>query len=167
MSAGRSSSSWGRRSARDTATLLRNGVLALAGLGIAGTVVELVFLRHWSSATATIVWVGVVALGAGFGGLLRRPTATRIRAVRILAAAGLVVSLLGIGFHVLENLDAGPLDRAFAARWATMSAVDQWFTAITGGVGPAPTLAPGALAEISLALLLTTVRHPATLSASV
>jgi hypothetical protein len=167
MIEGRPSWLLGRGGASDTATLLRTGVLALAGLGIAGTVVELVFLRHWSSATATIVWVGIVALGAGFVGILGRPTATRIQAVRMLAAVGLVVSLLGIGFHVLENLDAGPLDRAFAARWATMSAVDQWFTAITGGVGPAPTLAPGALAEISLALLLTTVRHPATLSAKV
>jgi hypothetical protein len=167
VSASRPPSSWGRGSAWDTATLLRNGVLALAGIGIAGTVVELVFLRHWSSATATIVWVGIVVLGAGFIALLGRPTVARIRAVRILAIVGLVVSLLGIGFHVLENLDAGPLDRAFATRWATMSVVDQWWTAITGGVGPAPTLAPGALAEISLALLLTTVRHPATLSAKV
>jgi hypothetical protein len=43
-----------------------------------------------------------------------------------------------------------------------MSVLDQWWTAVTSGVGPAPTLAPGALAEISLALILATVRHPAT-----
>jgi len=129
----------------DTATILRRGVLALAGLGIAGTVIELIFLRHWTTATAAIVWVGIVALGAAFVTLLGNPTAGRVRAVRILAAVGLVVAVVGIWFHVIENLDAGPLDRAFASRWDTMSALDQWWTAITGGVGPAPTLAPGAI----------------------
>ncbi len=42
-----------------------------------------------------------------------------------------------------------------------MSAVEQLWLAITGGVGPAPVLVPGTLAEISLALILATVRHPA------
>jgi hypothetical protein len=42
-----------------------------------------------------------------------------------------------------------------------MSALEQLFAAVTGAVGPAPTLAPGVLAEISLALFLATVRHPA------
>jgi ABC-type glucose/galactose transport system permease subunit len=145
----------------DTPTILRRGVLALAGLGIGGTTVELIFLRHWTTATAAIVWVGIVVLGAAFVALLGNPSARRVRAVRILAAVGLVVSVAGIWFHVVANLDAGPLDRAYASRWDTMSALDQWWTAITGGVGPAPTLAPGALAEISLALLLATLRHPA------
>jgi ABC-type glucose/galactose transport system permease subunit len=150
----------------DTATVLRRGVLALAGLGIGGTTVELIFLRHWTTATAAIVWVGIVALGAGFVALIGNPSAGRVRAVRILAAVGLIVAVAGIWFHVVENLDAGPLDRAFASRWDTMSVLDQWWTAITGGVGPAPTLAPGALAEISLALLLATLRHPAIVEAA-
>ena len=146
----------------DTATLLRRGVLALAGLGIAGTSVELVFLRHWTTATAAIVWVGIVALAAGFLLLVRGPSRGIVLAVRALAVVGVLVAVVGIGFHVIENLDAGPLDRAYASRWDAMSTLDQWWTAITGGVGPAPTLAPGALAEVSLALLLATIRHPAT-----
>ena len=149
------------RAGTDTATILRRGVLGLAGLGIAGTTVELVFLRHWTTATAAIVWIGIVALGGGFVALLGKPSAGRVRAVRILAGVGFVVAVAGIWFHVMENLDAGPLDRAFASRWDTMSVLDQWWTAITGAVGPAPTLAPGALAEISLALFLATLRHPA------
>jgi hypothetical protein len=148
----------------DTATILRRGVLALAALGIAGTAIELIFLRHWATATATIVWIGILALSAGFVVLLGRPSAGRVQAVRILAVVGAIIAILGVGFHVLENLDAGPLDRVYATRWETMSVVDQWWTAVTGGVGPAPTLAPGALAEISLALTLATVRHPATLA---
>jgi len=62
---------------------------------------------------------------------------------------------------VAENLTAGPLDRDYAATWSSMPAVEQWWLAMTGGVGPAPTLAPGALLEISLALALATIRHPA------
>jgi hypothetical protein len=149
--------------AMDAATILRRGVLALAGIGIAGTAVELIFLRHWATATATIVWIGMVALGAGFFVLVRHPSARRVRAVRVLAAIAVVIGIVGVAFHVLENLDAGPLDRFYATRWDTMSVLDQWWTAVTGGVGPAPTLAPGALAEISLALILATVHHPATL----
>ena len=148
-----SSSSDGRRTTRR----LRRGLLGLAGLGLAGTTLELVFLRHWSTATATIVWVGIVALAIGFVVLVRGPRPGAVRAVRIVAGIALVVSVVGVVLHIDENLTAGPLDRAYAATWDTMSTVDQWWTAITGGVGPAPTLAPGALAEIALALLLATI----------
>jgi hypothetical protein len=41
-----------------------------------------------------------------------------------------------------------------------MSDVQQLVAAVTGEVGPAPTLAPGALAQISFLLLLASVRHP-------
>jgi len=145
----------------DAAALLRRGVIALGVLGLAGTVLELVFLRHWGTATALIVWVGILALAAGFVALARRPTRRSVLGVRILAAVGLIVSIAGVGFHVVENLTAGPLDRVYAATWDTMPSPEQWWTAITGGVGPAPTLAPGALAEIALALLLATLWRPA------
>jgi hypothetical protein len=145
---------------QDTPTLLRRGVLALAWLGLLGTATELVFLRHWQSATQLIVWpfVGVLAVAAVLVSL--RPTARSIAIVRWLAIAVVMASVVGVGLHVVENLDAGPLDRNYASIWSSMTAFDQWWAAITGGVGPAPVLAPGALAEISLALLLATVRHP-------
>jgi len=79
----------------------------------------------------------------------------------IVAVLATAFALVGFGFHVVENLDAGPLDRNYAATWDSMSSLDQWFTAVTGGVGPAPTLAPGVLVEMGLGLLLATVRHPA------
>jgi hypothetical protein len=146
---------------QDTPTLLRRGVLALAWLGLIGTTFELVFLRHWASATQLIVWpfVGLLAVGAVL--MSTRPTARSVSIVRWLAVAAAVATVVGVGLHVIENLDAGPLDRNYAAIWSSMSPFDQWSAAITGGVGPAPVLAPGALAEVSLALLLTTVRHPA------
>jgi hypothetical protein len=139
------------------AVVLRRGLLGLAGLGIVGTAMELVFLRHWSTATAAIVWIGIVALAIGFAVLLRAPNRRAISIVRAMAGLAFLVSLTGVGFHVAENLTAGPLDRLYAPIWDSMGPINQWWTAITGGVGPAPTLAPGALAEISLALLLATV----------
>jgi hypothetical protein len=146
---------------QDTPTLLRRGVLALAWLGLMGTTTELVFLRHWASATQLIVWPFVALLAVGALLISTRPTAGSIVIVRWLALAVVVASVVGVGLHVIENLDAGPLDRDYASIWASMSGFDQWWAAITGGVGPAPVLAPGALAEISMGLLLATVRHPA------
>jgi hypothetical protein len=140
-----------------TAEALRRGVLALGGLGLAGTTIELVFLRHWATLTALMVWIGIAVLAAGYAAVLWRPTPRTVRVVRTLAIVALVVSVTGVALHVIENLDAGPLDRAYAATWDTMSPLAQWWTAIAGGVGPAPVLAPGALSEIALALALGTV----------
>jgi hypothetical protein len=146
--------------AGDSATVLRRGVCALAGLGIAGTTVELLFLRHWQTVTQLIVWPALIVLAIALLVLVRRPTVRTVRIVRVLAAVMAVIAVLGVGLHVIENLDAGPLDRNFAATWDSMPAIDQWWEAITGGVGPAPVLAPGVLAEISLALGIATLRHP-------
>ena len=60
----------------------------------------------------------------------------------------------------LTPLTAGPLDRNYAATWDAMSGFDQLVAAVTGAVGQGPTLAPGVPAEMSLALLLATIRHP-------
>jgi hypothetical protein len=145
---------------RDVPTRLRTGVLALAALGIAGTTLELVFLRHWTSLTQLVVWPGILALLGAFTMLVGRPTSSRVTGARAIAGAVLIVAAIGVALHVYGNLEAGPLDRDYATTWATMSSVEQWWLAITGGVGPAPVLAPGVLAEISLALLLATVAHP-------
>lgn len=136
---------------------IRRGLLVLTGVGLLGTAIELVFLRHWSNTTAAIVWVGIIALGIAFVTLLRRPSTTALRLVRAAAAIALVVSAVGVFFHVRENLTAAPLDRKVGPTWDSLSPVAQLWMAGTGGVGPAPTLAPGSLAEIALGLLLATI----------
>jgi hypothetical protein len=146
-----------RSEASTVVRTIRRGLLALTGIGLAGTTVELVFLRHWSTATAAIVWVGIIALGLAFVTLLRHPSRTALRVVRIAATVALVVSAIGVFFHVRENLTAAPLDRKVGGTWDSLSPVAQLWMAGTGGVGPAPTLAPGSLAEIALGLLLATV----------
>ena len=151
----------GRLDRLDTATVLRRGVLALTGFVILGTAIELVFLRHWATTTALIVWPVMVALAVAFVAMLRWPSPRVVRVVRAVALVATAFAVVGVGFHVAENLDAGPLDRAFATTWDSMSAFDQWIAAITGAVGPAPTLAPGVLAQMGLGLVLATIRHPA------
>jgi hypothetical protein len=143
------------------ATMLRRGILALVALGVAGTALELLFLGHWGSAGQTIVWPALILLAAGAATLAARPSPMSIRAVRAIAVAVSLVALVGIGFHVSENLTAGPLDRDFADVWASMSPFEQLWQAVTGGVGPAPTLAPGVLLQLGFGLLLATIRHPA------
>lgn len=145
----------------DTPTLLRRGLLVLSTLGVAGLTLELVFLRHWSSATQLIVWPAIAAAGVGLAILARRPSSRRVMVVRAIAITVAVVGIIGVGIHVAENLTAGPLDRNYAATWDSLSPLAQWFLAITGFVGPAPTLAPGSVTEVALALGLATVRHPA------
>ena len=144
----------------DTASLLRLGLIGLALLGMAGTALELVFLEHWDGVTQQIVWPALLVLCLALLLILWRPTPGRVRTARVLAGVVLGVAALGIWFHVEENLDAGFLDRTYGDSWEHRSTLDQAWLAVTGQVGPAPTLAPGALAEISLAILLVTVRLP-------
>lgn len=150
-----------RLARQDAATLLRYGVLALAALGLAGTSVELVFLRHWTSGTQLLVWPAVVVLAIALLLLVRRPDRRAIRVVRVLSLAVGAFAIVGDYFHVVANLDAGPLDRQYAATWDTLGFAQQLWLAATGSVGPAPALTPGVFAEIALALLLATLRHAA------
>lgn len=80
---------------------------------------------------------------------------------RGIGAGHWLAAVVGLGFHLNENLSAGPLDRDYADRWDSMSQVEQLVAAGSGDVGPAPTLAPGALAQIGGLLLLASIGHPA------
>jgi hypothetical protein len=71
------------------------------------------------------------------------------------------VGVVGVLIHVNANLEAAPLDRKFKDGWDARPFIEQLWLAATGQVGPAPALAPGALAQTALAVLLATVRHPA------
>ena len=147
-------------SSLDTASLLRWGIVGVAAFTLIGLIFELVFLRHWGG-TQTIVWIAIAGLVPAVVVLVFRPSRRSVQGARVLAIAVALIAIIGMGLHARENLQAGPMDRDYAATWDTMSPVEQLWTATTGAVGPAPTLAPGALAEIGLLLLLATFRHPA------
>ena len=149
-----------RQAPTDVGGFLRLGLLGLAALGIAGTTVELVFLQHWGAGTQWLVWVGMLALGAGLVLLLLLRDRRAVLTVRVLCMVALVIAVLGVWFHTQENLGAGPLDRHYADTWDSLGTLERWWLAVSETVGPAPTLAPGSLAEIALALLLATVGLP-------
>ncbi len=156
-----------RLAALDTPTLLRRGLVALALLGMAGAALELLFTRHWSTIGMNVAWldIGVCLVAAVILAIASSPRAAAPRrailVARWLAALGLVLAVVGVVLHVWANLQAGPADPTLGATWETIPPLEQLWDAVAGTVGKAPSLAPGALAETSLILLLATLRHPA------
>ena len=90
-----------------------------------------------------------------------RPSRARLRIAQVLAVAVMLSAILGIWEHIESNHDAGSLDGNYQDTWDTLPASTQWWLAISKTVGPSPPLAPAALAQAGLCVLLATVRHPA------
>jgi hypothetical protein len=143
-------------SAAPTERLLRRGVLALAALGSAGTALELVSLRHWTSLGRLGPWVALLGLAVGLL-LVRSDTSARtIRAVQVLAAGAVLIGALGVGVHVHANYEQAARNPQYAASWSSTAEPARWLMAADGAVGSTPTLAPGAIAFMGLILLLGT-----------
>lgn len=144
-----------------TVALLRRGLLGLAGLAIVGLALELITEKHWTKPSQLIAWATLVALAVAIGLLARAGQAWRVRAAQLLALAVVASAALGVWEHIEGNHDAGPLDAGYANTWDGLGPVTQWWLAARKGVGPAPPLAPGALALTGLVVLLATAHHPA------
>ena len=145
----------------DTGPALRRAVLALAGLSIAGIAIELVIERHWGAAARYIPWLALLVSGVALVRLAGHPTPRTVRDVRMIAIGVLCAAAVGVALHINENYSAGPLDQRYSAIWESMSEPERWWAAFTKSVGPAPTFAPAALAEVALLLLIGTIGHPA------
>lgn len=146
----------------DAARPLRLALIALAALSVAGTAVELATLRHWNGAVQLIPW-GIAGLLAILTIVMAtRPGPGALRLVRGGAVLAILASAFGVVRHVVANHETAPLDRVFGPKWDSMSALSRWWEAASGGVGPAPSLAAGVLAQAALCLLAATLRHPAT-----
>ena len=143
------------------APLLRRGLLWLGGVTVGGVGVELAVAHHWSQPIQLVAWgaLGVVAVAIAL--LARAPSAARVRLARVLAGVVLLSAAWGIWEHVYSNYDAGPLDFRYADTWESMTEASRWWLAVTKTVGPSPPLAPGALGQASLCVLLATLGHPA------
>jgi len=144
-----------------TPQLLRRGLLGLACLTILGIGIELYTERHWTQPVQLIAWAALALTAAAIILLLGRPSARRVHAAQVVAAIVVVSAAVGVWQHIQANYDAGPLDRRYGQTWEGMTAVSRWWLAARKGVGPSPPLAPGALAQAGLCVLLATVRHPA------
>lgn len=149
-----------RRPAPAAAMLLvRRGLVALTVIGIAATAFELASERHWNGLEQYVPWVALALLLVATA-LVLLPGDRGTTAARVLAVVVLGASVYGVIEHVLVNLEAGELDQRFADSWQSLPLVEQVLYAATKTVGPAPTLAPGVLAQVALLLLLATICPP-------
>jgi hypothetical protein len=144
-----------------TVELFRRFLLWLAAASAAGTAIELAMLRHWKSLDQAIPWVALGVAGVAIWLVAAGATARRVRTARVLAAAVALTAMVGVVEHVNGNYESGPLDQAYAASWDSMSEGARWLAAVSESVGPSPPIAPGVLAQVGLAVLVATVRHPA------
>lgn len=144
-----------------SASALRRGVIAVAAIGIAGLLAELLVERHWGTPVRYVPWIALAALAWSVWRLWRGPTPGQIRAARIIAGASAIGAAVGIGLHINENYTAGPLDQKYSLVWESMSEAERWWAAFTKDLGPAPTFAPAALILIALLVVVATQRHPA------
>lgn len=145
---------------RSTAYWLRQGLLALATIGVAGTELELASLSHWKG-VQLIAWAALGLITLAISLQIVRPTPGRIRAAQMLALVVALTAAFGVFQHISANYDAAPLDARYAYTWDAMSEPARWWAAVTKAVGPAPPLAPAALAQTALCVLVATFRHPA------
>lgn len=145
----------------DDAHVLRTSLLAVAGISIVGIAAELLVERHWGSLVRYVPWICLAVMAWAVYVLARRPTRRVVRAARVLAVIVMAGAGLGIALHINENYTAAPLDFRYQDTWATMSEPERWWAAFSKSVGPAPTFAPAALAEVGLLVLVATRRHPA------
>ena len=143
------------------ASRLRRGLIAVAALGTLTTTVELAFLRHWDNALELIPWISLAIVATGIVPLLLGATARRVRWARVVAIVTGAVALAGVVVHVWSNYESAPLDYRYTASWPTTPEPVRWLLAFTDTVGPAPSLAPSALAFICVCLALATIGHPA------
>ncbi len=148
--------------ARDvTAAPLRRGLLGLAALTTGGITLELITEHHWTQPVQLIAWAALALTAVAVALLLGTPSAGRVQGARVVAILVIVSAAIGVWRHIVANYDAAPLDYRYAQTWGTMSGLSRWWLAAHKGVGPSPPLAPGALAQAGLCVLLATVRHPA------
>ncbi len=134
--------------------MLHRGLIGLTVIGILGTAFELAVEQHWKNWEQLLPWGALVLLAFAVVVLAFRDSPRGITVVRALSLAVLLVAVFGVYAHVAANYDAGPLDQRYAATWETMPATLRWWYALIKAVGPAPSLAPGALAQTALVLLL-------------
>ena len=141
--------------------VLRRALLVLAGGGVAAVAFELASTRHWDSAVQLVPWVALGVCAIALALVAARPRRTAIRAARALLALVVAASVYGVITHVDANFDAGPLDGTYGPRWEATAVLTRVWWAFTQTVGPSPVLAPAALAQVGLLVLLATWRHPA------
>lgn len=152
---------WDRYGDARTTRFLRRAFLLVAAGTCGGAVLELAMLRHWDGLDQLVPWVVLAALAVGIAAVALKPTPRVLLAARLLAVGSAFAGAFGVWEHVSSNWETAPLSATWASTWDTLSPLQQWWEAATGGAGIAPPLAPGflALTGICLALATTGLLH--------
>jgi hypothetical protein len=137
-----------------TTTNLRRFALALAAVGIIGTLAELTLVKHYASKDQLIPYVLLGLSAVGLVAVMLRPSAFVLRAFQVV----MVVTVLGSGIGMFEHLKANAHNAGATPDSESIPATP---SAILAGIeGFAPLLAPGVLAQVGLLGLAFTYRHP-------
>jgi len=140
---------------------MRQGLFWLASLTLVGIAVEMLVERHWTQPAQWIAWVALAVAALAVALVGWRPSEGGVRLARILAYAVIASAAVGIWQHVASNYDAGPLDAEYTETWDSLPEATRWWLAATKTVGPSPLLAPGALAQAGVSVLLLSLGQPA------
>ena len=139
--------------AASTLAALRRVLLGILLLGMAGTTIELLLLKHDEDATQLIP---LILLGAGYltvGWNVLRGTRSSLTAVQIVMVGFIASGLLGMMFHYQANvefqLETNPQLAGSKLLWQTLQAKTP------------PALSPGVMAQLGLIGLAYAFRHPA------
>ena len=139
--------------ARDTAFLLRRGILVLLVFGLSGVTVELVLLDHFEDVWQIMPFMSIGFALATMGWVVTSCSRTSLRAMRIAMVGLIVAGLTGLLLHYMSNrefqLDMDPSQSAWSL-----------FSKVMHAQAP-PALAPGVMAQLGLLGLLYAWRHPA------
>ena len=79
----------------------------------------------------------------------------------VLSTVVAIAAAVGVGLHVNENHVAGALDYRYTDTWDSIPTLEQWRLAVTKTIGPAPVLAPLALAQVAALVSLAAGRRRA------
>lgn len=128
----------------------------LAGATAFGGLVELAMLRHWGTTAQIAPWVILTILTlAAVATLVGCP-------LRLTIGAG-IIGIIGGGLGVYHHVEANwwhagaDLTGDQLSAWDAGSWLQHLWSAATGGVGPAPALAPGLLTLAGVLLVCATL----------
>ena len=131
---------------------LRRFLLVIAGLLLAGTILELWVINHTQEA---IQWLPFILCGVGLvvvGAALLRPQRSNLMALRGVMGVVTLGSVFGVIEHIESNL-------GFVLEIHPNATFDQILSGALGGANPL--LAPGMLGLAAVLAIAATYYHPA------
>ncbi len=131
---------------------VRLALLAILAIGIIGTGVELLLLKHtedwWQWAPIVMLGVAVIVTAA----VALAPATGTVRALQALMLLFVITGVVGTWLHYAGNVEWE------LERMPSLSGLELFRAAMMGAT---PALAPGTMVQLGLIGLLYTYRHPA------